>query len=140
MSATIISQTATQLLVEVPTGATTGALTITKASCGLDSSTNYTVINDNGCVGGAIPSGWSSLMFTGIYDDSDGSCHYIELFNPTGSAIDLSDYTIGLDNHNSLKLPTPTYLSPTVPLTGFSGGILSLSGSIASESTIMILV
>jgi len=131
-NATILSQTTSTLVVEVPTGATTYLITVTEAGCSLNSSSNFTVLSDNGCVGGTIPAGWTDLMFTGIYDDPVSSCHYLELFNPTASDIDLSAYTIGFDNNF-------TYGS-AVPTSGFTGGSITLSGTIAAESTFMVQV
>ena len=130
-AATIISQTATQLVVETPVGVTTGVITVTEASCSLDTTTDFTVLSGT-CSGGGggIPTGFTDLMFSGIYDDQTESCHYFELLNPTTSAIDLTDYTIGLDNN--FTLPS------AVPIAGFSGGTLALTGTLAAETTIMI--
>ncbi|WP_397363951.1 T9SS type A sorting domain-containing protein [Olleya sp. R77988] len=130
-AATIVSQTATQIIAEVPIGASTGVITITEAGCPLDSLTDFTLLSGS-CSGGSggIPAGFTDLMFSGIYDDQTDSCHYFELLNPTTSPIDLSDYTIGLDNNFTL--------GSTVPTTGFSGGTLTLSGTLAAETTIMI--
>lgn len=130
-SAAIISQTATQIVAEAPIGVTTGAITVTESGCPIDSATDFTVLSGT-CGGGSggIPAGFTDLMFSGIYDDQTDSCHYFELLNPTTSAIDLTDYTVGLDNNFTL--------GSAVPITGFSGGTLGLTGTIAAESTIII--
>jgi len=114
----ILSQTTAQLVIEVPVGAVTGKITLTEASCDLDSTTDYSVLSGScGSGSGGIPAGFTDLMFSGIYDDQTESCHYFELLNPTTSAIDLTDYTIGLDNNFTL--------GSAVPISGFSGGTLA---------------
>lgn len=129
-SATIISQTATQIIAEVPAGATSGTLTITESGCALDLSPDFTILIDNGCSSGSAPSGFTDLLFSGIYDETSGSCHYIELFNPTSSAIDLSTYAIGSSNNQTL--------ATTLPAT-YNGGTYPLSGTIQPYSTFLIL-
>ncbi len=131
-SATIISQTATQIIAEVPAGATSGTLTVTESGCALDISPDFTVIYSNNCsLAGSMPAGWTDLLISGVYDDSVSSCHYIELLNPTTSDIDLADYTIGFDNNFTL--------GSAVPITGFNGTV-PLSGTIQAESSYMIQV
>ncbi|WP_372794090.1 lamin tail domain-containing protein [Lutibacter sp.] len=132
VNATVTYINSTTLITEVPTGAISYVITVNEAGCSLNSSSSFTVLSDNGCVGGVIPAGWSDLMFSGIYDDPISSCHYFELFNPTASDIDLSAYTIGFDNNF-------TYGS-SVPTSGFTGGSITLSGTIAAESTFMVQV
>lgn len=131
-AATIVSQSATELIVEVPAGATTGAITVIEAGCPLDSTTNFSVLDNANCTLNSIPVGYTDLLMSGVYDDATDSCHYIELLNPTTSDIDLSDFTLGFDNN--FTLPS------AVPITGFSGGIVPLSGTIAAESTYMVQV
>ncbi|WP_456378934.1 IPT/TIG domain-containing protein, partial [Lutibacter sp.] len=131
VAATVTFVNSTTLIAEILTGATTGSITVTESGCSLDSSSTFTVLEDNGCIGGSIPAGWTDLMFTGVYDDVSLSCHYFEFFNPTASDIDLSAYTIGFDNNF-------TYGS-AVPTSGFTG-LVSLSGIIKAESTFMVQV
>ncbi|WP_370214713.1 IPT/TIG domain-containing protein [Mesoflavibacter profundi] len=131
-NATVISQTSTEIIVEVPAGASTGSITVLESGCPLILSPTFTITNSNNCsLAGAIPSGWSDLLISGVYDDSVSSCHYIELLNPTTAAIDLADYTIGFDNNFTL--------GSAVPVTGFNG-IVPLSGTIQAESSYMIQV
>jgi len=132
ISASVNYINATTLSVIVPSGVATNPITVTESGCSLDSSSSFTVLEDNGCVGGTIPAGYTDLMFTGIYDDPVSSCHYFELLNPTLSDIDLSTYSIGFDNNF-------TYGS-AVPTSGFSGGSITLSGIVYAQSTIMIQV
>lgn len=130
-AATVTYINATTLIAEVPSGSVSNYIKVTESGCGLNSASNFTVISDNGCVGGTIPAGWTDLMFTGVYDDETDSCHYIELFNPTASAIDLSKYTLGFDNNFSFP--------SAAPVTGFDG-LVSLTGTIPAESTFMVQV
>jgi len=132
VSATVTYVNATTLKAIVPSGAITGTITVTEAGCGLDSSTNFSVLEDNGCVGDTIPAGYTDLMFTGIYDDPISSCHYFELLNPTLSDIDLSTYSIGFDNN--------FIYGSAVPTSGFKGGSIILSGIIAAQTTVMVQV
>ena len=92
-SATILSQTATSLEVYVPGGASSGVITVTEASCGLESSMSFTVIDsvNSGCEGSVTT---TDLIISEITDATYGSLSYIEIYNGTGSAVDLSDYTI----------------------------------------------
>lgn len=130
VSATIISQTATEIVVQVPSGASTGSLTVTEASCPVDSPTEFTFISGGGgnC-GSNSPTSFNGLLFSGIYDDAVSSCHYFELLNSTSSDIDLSSYTIGVDNNFTL--------GSTPPVTGFDAN-LALSGTLAAGETYMV--
>ncbi|WGD35980.1 lamin tail domain-containing protein [Olleya sp. YS] len=130
-SATIISQTVTQIVAEVPLGATTGVITVTELGCPVDSSTDFTVLSGS-CSGGGggIPAGFTDLMFSGIYDETSGSCHYIQLLNPTSSDIDLSNYSIGSSNNQT----DPNSLPGT-----YNGGTYPLSGTILAGDTFLIL-
>ncbi|REE83454.1 putative secreted protein (Por secretion system target) [Lutibacter oceani] len=130
-AATVTYVNATTLIAEVPAGTVSNYIKVTESGCDLNSTSNFTIISDNGCVGGSIPAGWTDLMFTGVYDDEILSCHYIELFNPTSSDIDLSNYTFGFDNN--FTFPS------VVPVTGFTG-LVTLTGTIPAESTFMVQV
>lgn len=132
VSATIISQTATELVIEVPSGAISGAITVIESSCPVLSSTDFTLLDSSNCtLSGSMPAGFTDLLISGVYDDAVASCHYIELLNPTSSDIDLSTFALGFDNNFTL--------GSGVPVSGFTGAV-TLSGTIAAESTYMIQV
>lgn len=88
IAATILSQTASELIVEVPTGASTGAITIEESGCTV-STLEFTFIDNSGDCGSL-----DDLIMTEIYDKDGGSLGYIEVYNGTGSAINLNNYFI----------------------------------------------
>lgn len=133
ISATVNFVSATEIEVVIPAGAETADLEITESSCTV--ATEFIVITEDttSCDGTySVPVDWTDLMFAGIFDETSGSCHYIELFNPTNSSIDLSTYAIGFDQNDAsaTSIPSGTY----------NGGIQALSGTIGANSTYMILV
>ena len=84
--ATIISQTTTELIIEVPSGASTGFITVTENGCDLDSTTMFTLISESGS---CSISSFTDLIISEVYDTDGGNGWYMELYNPTSSAIDL---------------------------------------------------
>ncbi|OUR91634.1 hypothetical protein A9Q87_10035 [Flavobacteriales bacterium 34_180_T64] len=87
-TATVISGSATELVVEIPSITNSGPFVITEGSCYTISSSNYILTTDNsGC-------GLTDLIMSEIYDQNGGSLGYIEVYNGTGNTIDLSIYYI----------------------------------------------
>ncbi|WP_299884505.1 T9SS type A sorting domain-containing protein [uncultured Lacinutrix sp.] len=120
----------TTLIAEVPVGASTGTITVTESACGLDSATSFLFLDDD-CGSGGISASFTDLLISGVYDDQTDSCHYIELLNPTATDIDLSTYTLGIDNNFTL--------GSAVPTTGFNLS-MALTGTISAGSTTMIIL
>ncbi|QBZ97318.1 choice-of-anchor D domain-containing protein [Flavobacterium sangjuense] len=89
VSATVLSSSATQLVVVVPPTATTGNINIAHAVSGCVTSIAYTVTKVTGTC-----SGLNELIMTEVYDSTLGSLGYIEVYNGTGSTIDLTPYFI----------------------------------------------
>ena len=90
-SATIVSNNGTQMVVIVPSGATSGNIKITDSQpC--DATAAFTLISkDNtSCEGSFL----SDLIIYDIHDEKTGSGGFITLYNGTASTIDLTNYSI----------------------------------------------
>ena len=101
-----------ELEVTIPVGSITGSLEITD-DLGCISSELFIVIDQfiSGCEGnsGTIP---NDIFISEVTDHGSGSHSYIELFNGTGSSINLNNYEIRIHNNGS------TTATNTIPLTG----------------------
>lgn len=95
ITAPIVSTTATQLVVTVPAGATTGNLIVKNAALCASAPVAFTVINEDktNCEGNST---FTDIIISEIYDETSGSGGAIELFNPTSSAINMvtNDYRL----------------------------------------------
>lgn len=111
INATIVSNNGTQMVVEVPLGATTGNIKVTDAQpC--DATTSFTVLSQSG-----VCSGISDLIMTEIYDNDGGSLGYVEIYNGTSSAINLTTYYIRRYGDNADLLAntyTDFFFAPSV--------------------------
>lgn len=90
-SATVVSNNGTQMTVIVPSGATTGTVTITDSQpC--DATATFTLISsdDSSCDGAFT----SDLIIYDIHDEKDGSGGFITLYNGTVATVDLTNYSI----------------------------------------------
>lgn len=97
VTATIISNTSSQIVVTVPTGATTGNIVITAPTiCNIN--TPFTVIDRNtiSCEGGTLP---ADLFFSEVTDSNSGSLSYVEIYNGTGATVNLSGYSVRTANN-----------------------------------------
>lgn len=126
IAGTILSQTATTLIAEVPANAITGKITIVEASCTSESAADFTVLTQNAnCGTGTFG---TNLIISEIFDSNAGSVGYIEIFNPTASAINLNGYyiriftgaTTNLANFSSFSLASGAVAVIRIgnPLTG----------------------
>lgn len=101
VSFTVISSS--EIEVVVPNGATTGSLEIDD-DMGCLSSELFTVIDNkiSSCEGnsGATP---LDLFISEITDNGTGSHTYIEIYNETGSSIDLGTYKIEVYNNGNIS-------------------------------------
>lgn len=137
MPVTVIS--ATEIEVTIPADAQTSLVEVTN-DLGCSATEIFTVFTEDitSCEGntGTIPAGWTGLMISGLFDNSGGSCHYLELFNPTGSAIVLTgNYEMGLSNNFDNA-------NDNMPVNGstftFNGGRQGITGTVPAYSTFMI--
>lgn len=119
ITATTVSSSATQLVVTVPTGATTGSLVITDTQpC--SASTTFTVLpTTTAC---AV---LSDLIISEVTDTNYGGLSYIEIYNGTGITVDLSKYNLQFYS-NGASSPYAT--------TGVSG-VPAFTGMLANDQT-----
>lgn len=125
ITAPIVSSTATQLVVTVPAGATTGNLIVRNAVACASAPVAFTVIDqDNtGCEGN---SSFTDIIISELFDESTGSGGAIELFNPTATAINLMTNDYRLRRYNDSNLASYTELdfaSISIP----SGGTILIT-------------
>ncbi len=92
-SATVVFVNSTTLIATVPSGVTTGVITITEGGCPVYTSSNFTQITKSGvCTSG---NNLNDLIISEAYDSLAGNSWYMELYNPTASPIDLD--AVGAD-------------------------------------------
>ena len=98
-TATIVSQTSTEIVIIVPSGASTGVITVTESSCDIETTSDFTIIDsvNDGCQGTVNT---TELFISEITDATSGSLSYIEIYNGTGATVDLSLYTLEI-HYNS---------------------------------------
>ncbi|MDH7912268.1 choice-of-anchor D domain-containing protein [Winogradskyella sp. SYSU M77433] len=112
ITATVNIISSTELEVTIPTGAETGSLDITD-NLGCVSSELFTVIDEqiSSCEGsfGTAP---TDLFISEVTDHGSGSHSYVEIYNGTGSTVDLTDYEIRLHNNGA------SIATHTIALTG----------------------
>ncbi|MCH7523612.1 MAG: choice-of-anchor D domain-containing protein [Bacteroidetes bacterium] len=112
VAAIVNNISATQMEVTVPSGATTGNLEIIDNS-GCPGNAAFTVIDTiiSSCEGGTA---LTELFISEVTDATYGSLTYIELYNATGSNINLSNYEIRIYvNGNTVSFTSQT-LSGTI--------------------------
>lgn len=131
--ATVVSNNGTQMIVVVPSGATTGTITITDSQpC--DATTAFTLISsdDSSCDGA---SSTSDLIIYDIHDEQTGSGGFITLYNGTATTVDLTNYSIWrTSNHDDGN--EVDYANLTGTIAPGALGILKVSvGSCGPAST-----
>src|SRR5690606_36124937 len=112
VSANVTVLSNNELEVTIPDGATTGSIEIND-DLGCLSSEAFTVIDQliSDCEGssGSTP---NNLFISEVTDHGSGSHSFVEIFNGTGTAVNLTDYQIRIHNNGAA---TPTH---TIPLIG----------------------
>ncbi|HLF51648.1 choice-of-anchor D domain-containing protein [Flavobacterium sp.] len=109
ISATVVSSSATQLVVTVPVGAASGNLIVTDGQpC--NSTTTFTVINNDVTTCEGSGNSFADLIISEVYDSNGGNVWHMELFNPTNTAIDLDALGANykLERFGTIGDPTPT--------------------------------
>lgn len=110
-SINIISDTL--LEVTIPSGASTGSIDINN-NLGCINSETFTVIDNliSSCEGSGTPP--TELFISEITDHGTGSHSYVEIYNGTGSAINLTGYEIRVHNNGSATPTSTVALSGTI--------------------------
>lgn len=122
---TTVSTSAAQLVVIVPTGAATGNLVVT-FSTGCSSTNTFTVIDTviNGCESAISSTVPSDLFISEFTDATSGSSSFVEIFNGTGTAVNLDDYDLVIYNNGNAT----------------SSGTVNLAGTLANYATYVVSI
>lgn len=122
-STTVIQDSPTQVRAIVPSGANSGALTVTNlANC--PAYTNFSVIENiaSSCAGtgpgGVTP---TQIFISEVTDSNFGGMSYVEIYNPTAAAINLATpvaYSIHIFNNGGATASTSHNLLGTIPAGG----------------------
>jgi len=91
INATIVSSSATKLVVVIPTGATTGNLSVIDAQpCDINNA--FTILtSDNSACDGATT---TDLIIYELHDEQSGDGGFISLYNGTAATVNLADYRL----------------------------------------------
>lgn len=101
-SYTVLS--ATSIIAEVPVGADDGYITVADASaCLTTSGSVFNVLNEAGTCGSGLLA--TELFISEIYDADVGDFHFVEIFNGTPSAVNLSSYTVRINTGAITDIP-----------------------------------
>lgn len=116
---TTVSSSATELIVLVPAGTTSGNLEVLFAS-GCSSINAFTVIDNiiGGCETASASTIPSDLFISQISDAHTGSSSLIEIFNGTGATVNLSNYSIRIFNNGSGSPSTTANLTGSLAANG----------------------
>ena len=94
----------------VPSGTTTGLITVTDSSCITNGTVFSIVSNSTDC--NVV---FSDIIISEVYDAGSGSLGYVELYNGTGADINLSDYQI--NRYANLTGPVnTTFIFPNITI------------------------
>lgn len=133
VAATVQYISSTTIIVEIPTGASDNTIDINEGGCEVSTSGNFTLISTAGLCGGSTS--FTDLIISEVYDSDANNVWYIELFNPTASAIDLAAENYTIERYATAGDASPTR---TIALTGTisAGGIFLLKiGSSSDDCT-----
>lgn len=90
-----------QITITIPSGANSGDLVVTNHQ-GCSTTNAFTVIKNvfTGCQGGAVSTP-TELFISEVTDANSGELTYIELYNGTGSSVDLGTYSLEFFDNGS---------------------------------------
>jgi len=88
IASTVTFVNSSTLIATVPSGQTSGAITVTEAGCKVITASNFTEIKQTGTC--STGNNLNDLIISEVYDSVGGNSWYMELYNPTGSDIDLN--------------------------------------------------
>jgi hypothetical protein len=134
-----VSSSATQLVVKVPPSAVTGNLIVTNAALCAGLPTAYSIIKEDKTSCDGVGGTFNDLIISEVFDTNAGNGFYLELYNPTNTAITLNaanpTYRIEIDND---KDGVFNGVNRTINITGTipAGGVIvyNLGNNTPSES------
>lgn len=99
IAATVNYNSATELIVEIPTGATSNEIVLTENTCEANSA-SFTITTASGTCSGS--NSFTDIIISEVYDSDANNVWYVELFNPTNAAIDLAAGGYELNRYGNL--------------------------------------
>lgn len=111
----IVSTTATELVVSIPSSASSGNLIVT-FSTGCSSISPFTVFDNviEGCETSSASTIPPDLFISEVTDAATGSSSLVEIFNGTASAVNLNNYSLRIFNNGSGSPSTTANLVGTL--------------------------
>jgi hypothetical protein len=126
---TVTAISATQISVVIPSGATTGIISITNFQ-GCTVTTLFNVITNviSGCEGGSASTP-TELFISQVTDASSGGLSYIELYNGTGTTKNLGTYSLNFYNNGNAAASGGIVLLPTFNLSNGAVYVVAVGGT-----------
>lgn len=101
-SFTVISSTT--IIAEVPSGLVQGTIRVFDVSnCPAKSVNDFSLLDETGVCGNGTTAG--ELFISEVYDADVGDYHFVEIFNGTGTAVNLSPYTVRISTGATTDIP-----------------------------------
>lgn len=100
VAATVVSSSASQMVIEVPSGATGTDIVITDSQPCDVTQTGFTFIDTNSA-GCDFVASFTDLFISEVTDASSGSLTYVEIFNATGATVNMNNYLLRFSNNGT---------------------------------------